>query len=159
MMHSYRTYISTSGPAVFFSFFFLMIRRPPRSTHCISSAASDVYKRQVQTLDPVEKKHSTVEKQFDLQGPVDAIDMGYAEQALNHDQIAKRSPEINQFARQSHQVGDGKGQNDCYPIRREQTTEARDNKIHRPRRFFQCHEYNEAADNEEQVNAVVAVGK
>ena len=24
----------------------LMIRRPPRSTHCISSAASDVYKRQ-----------------------------------------------------------------------------------------------------------------
>ena len=28
-------------------FFFLMIRRPPRSTHCISSAASDVYKRQV----------------------------------------------------------------------------------------------------------------
>eukprot|EP00825_Cyclidium_porcatum_P024781 TRINITY_DN27138_c0_g1_i1.p2 TRINITY_DN27138_c0_g1~~TRINITY_DN27138_c0_g1_i1.p2 ORF type:complete len:260 (+),score=87.45 TRINITY_DN27138_c0_g1_i1:96-875(+) len=26
-----------------------MIRRPPRSTHCISSAASDVYKRQVST--------------------------------------------------------------------------------------------------------------
>ena len=26
-----------------------MIRRPPRSTHCISSAASDVYKRQVRT--------------------------------------------------------------------------------------------------------------
>ena len=25
-----------------------MIRRPPRSTHCISSAASDVYKRQLQ---------------------------------------------------------------------------------------------------------------
>jgi len=24
-----------------------MIRRPPRSTHCISSAASDVYKRQI----------------------------------------------------------------------------------------------------------------
>jgi len=27
-----------------------MIRRPPRSTHCISSAASDVYKRQSQVL-------------------------------------------------------------------------------------------------------------
>jgi len=27
-----------------------MIRRPPRSTHCISSAASDVYKRQVRRL-------------------------------------------------------------------------------------------------------------
>eukprot|EP00825_Cyclidium_porcatum_P016794 TRINITY_DN19703_c0_g1_i2.p2 TRINITY_DN19703_c0_g1~~TRINITY_DN19703_c0_g1_i2.p2 ORF type:complete len:155 (-),score=9.11 TRINITY_DN19703_c0_g1_i2:132-596(-) len=32
------------------SCFFLMIRRPPRSTHCISSAASDVYKRQVHYL-------------------------------------------------------------------------------------------------------------
>ena len=32
----------------FFFFFFLMIRRQPRSTHCISSAASDVYKRQAQ---------------------------------------------------------------------------------------------------------------
>eukprot|EP00826_Nyctotherus_ovalis_P049867 TRINITY_DN6056_c0_g1_i14.p1 TRINITY_DN6056_c0_g1~~TRINITY_DN6056_c0_g1_i14.p1 ORF type:complete len:273 (-),score=76.43 TRINITY_DN6056_c0_g1_i14:159-914(-) len=32
-----------------------MIRRPPRSTHCISSAASDVYKRQ-------EKKRVVVEK-------------------------------------------------------------------------------------------------
>ena len=31
-----------------------MIRRPPRSTHCISSAASDVYKRQVVDVD--EKK-------------------------------------------------------------------------------------------------------
>ena len=30
------------------SYGFLMIRRPPRSTHCISSAASDVYKRQLQ---------------------------------------------------------------------------------------------------------------
>eukprot|EP00657_Telonema_sp_P-1_P012909 TRINITY_DN97_c0_g1_i2.p1 TRINITY_DN97_c0_g1~~TRINITY_DN97_c0_g1_i2.p1 ORF type:complete len:108 (-),score=46.08 TRINITY_DN97_c0_g1_i2:126-449(-) len=30
-------------------FFFLMIRRPPRSTQSRSSAASDVYKRQVKT--------------------------------------------------------------------------------------------------------------
>ena len=29
-------------------FFFLMIRRPPRSTQSRSSAASDVYKRQIQ---------------------------------------------------------------------------------------------------------------
>ena len=34
----------------FFFFFFLMIRRQPRSTHCISSAASDVYKRQMNIL-------------------------------------------------------------------------------------------------------------
>ena len=33
-----------------FCFFFLMIRRPPRSTQSRSSAASDVYKRQGITL-------------------------------------------------------------------------------------------------------------
>eukprot|EP00825_Cyclidium_porcatum_P040660 TRINITY_DN5194_c0_g1_i8.p5 TRINITY_DN5194_c0_g1~~TRINITY_DN5194_c0_g1_i8.p5 ORF type:complete len:104 (-),score=31.45 TRINITY_DN5194_c0_g1_i8:540-851(-) len=38
--------LSSSPGLVFLVFFFLMIRRPPRSTHCISSAASDVYKRQ-----------------------------------------------------------------------------------------------------------------
>ena len=31
-----------------------MIRRPPRSTHCISSAASDVYKRQLVANDYME---------------------------------------------------------------------------------------------------------
>src|SRR5450756_3210840 len=36
---------------VLFFFFFLMIRRPPRSTQSRSSAASDVYKRQVQDHD------------------------------------------------------------------------------------------------------------
>eukprot|EP00826_Nyctotherus_ovalis_P040761 TRINITY_DN4042_c0_g1_i13.p2 TRINITY_DN4042_c0_g1~~TRINITY_DN4042_c0_g1_i13.p2 ORF type:complete len:130 (-),score=42.50 TRINITY_DN4042_c0_g1_i13:369-734(-) len=33
-----------------------MIRRPPRSTHCISSAASDVYKRQILVYDITRKK-------------------------------------------------------------------------------------------------------
>ena len=37
---------------VFLCFFFLMIRRPPRSTLDRSSAASDVYKRQVYHLTP-----------------------------------------------------------------------------------------------------------
>src|SRR5665647_46041 len=37
-------------------FFFLMIRRPPRSTPLYSSAASDVYKRQAQNLTPHEVK-------------------------------------------------------------------------------------------------------
>eukprot|EP00825_Cyclidium_porcatum_P015199 TRINITY_DN1844_c0_g1_i8.p1 TRINITY_DN1844_c0_g1~~TRINITY_DN1844_c0_g1_i8.p1 ORF type:complete len:406 (-),score=56.64 TRINITY_DN1844_c0_g1_i8:4-1221(-) len=34
-----------------------MIRRPPRSTHCISSAASDVYKRQIQKAGVIEQKY------------------------------------------------------------------------------------------------------
>ena len=38
-----------SNCATLFLFFFLMIRRPPRSTLDRSSAASDVYKRQAQS--------------------------------------------------------------------------------------------------------------
>eukprot|EP00826_Nyctotherus_ovalis_P052231 TRINITY_DN6598_c0_g2_i1.p1 TRINITY_DN6598_c0_g2~~TRINITY_DN6598_c0_g2_i1.p1 ORF type:complete len:136 (-),score=48.32 TRINITY_DN6598_c0_g2_i1:74-460(-) len=35
-----------------------MIRRPPRSTHCISSAASDVYKRQImESANPLEEPY------------------------------------------------------------------------------------------------------
>ena len=37
-----------------------MIRRPPRSTHCISSAASDVYKRQLEARSPL-LDHKVVE--------------------------------------------------------------------------------------------------
>eukprot|EP00826_Nyctotherus_ovalis_P059969 TRINITY_DN8386_c0_g2_i1.p2 TRINITY_DN8386_c0_g2~~TRINITY_DN8386_c0_g2_i1.p2 ORF type:complete len:153 (-),score=15.77 TRINITY_DN8386_c0_g2_i1:299-733(-) len=45
-----------------------MIRRPPRSTHCISSAASDVYKRQsydcinfnIQKFNTMEETKSTI---------------------------------------------------------------------------------------------------
>ena len=33
-----------------------MIRRPPRSTHCISSAASDVYKRQIKGKKAIDDK-------------------------------------------------------------------------------------------------------
>ncbi|WP_460413975.1 alpha/beta fold hydrolase, partial [Staphylococcus aureus] len=51
---------------------FLMIRRPPRSTQGVSSAASDVYKRQVPTLlingehDPLikDKNHFKLEAHF-----------------------------------------------------------------------------------------------
>ena len=40
-------------------FFFLMIRRPPRSTLDRSSAASDVYKRQIQVEGPDEPPELT----------------------------------------------------------------------------------------------------
>ena len=46
-------------------FFFLMIRRPPRSTQSRSSAASDVYKRQVMAVVPSKfHKDSNVEMKF-----------------------------------------------------------------------------------------------
>ena len=39
-------YVNLTRPLILTSVFFLMIRRPPRSTLDRSSAASDVYKRQ-----------------------------------------------------------------------------------------------------------------
>eukprot|EP00825_Cyclidium_porcatum_P004233 TRINITY_DN11971_c0_g1_i1.p2 TRINITY_DN11971_c0_g1~~TRINITY_DN11971_c0_g1_i1.p2 ORF type:complete len:101 (+),score=21.79 TRINITY_DN11971_c0_g1_i1:81-383(+) len=45
-----------------------MIRRPPRSTHCISSAASDVYKRQIES-----KYSHLLEAASNIQQAIDAI--------------------------------------------------------------------------------------
>eukprot|EP00831_Metopus_contortus_P020455 TRINITY_DN19002_c0_g1_i2.p1 TRINITY_DN19002_c0_g1~~TRINITY_DN19002_c0_g1_i2.p1 ORF type:complete len:365 (-),score=85.71 TRINITY_DN19002_c0_g1_i2:117-1211(-) len=51
-------------------FFFLMIRRPPRSTQGVSSAASDVYKRQVSTQSTwVEQSLETFTLEERLEGP------------------------------------------------------------------------------------------
>ena len=38
-----------------------MIRRPPRSTHCISSAASDVYKRQLDNYSELSDQFNNVD--------------------------------------------------------------------------------------------------
>eukprot|EP00825_Cyclidium_porcatum_P042644 TRINITY_DN5880_c0_g1_i1.p2 TRINITY_DN5880_c0_g1~~TRINITY_DN5880_c0_g1_i1.p2 ORF type:complete len:179 (+),score=38.99 TRINITY_DN5880_c0_g1_i1:109-645(+) len=42
-----------------------MIRRPPRSTHCISSAASDVYKRQTQREQRLQKERDEINQRPD----------------------------------------------------------------------------------------------
>eukprot|EP00831_Metopus_contortus_P047981 TRINITY_DN3891_c0_g1_i9.p1 TRINITY_DN3891_c0_g1~~TRINITY_DN3891_c0_g1_i9.p1 ORF type:complete len:124 (-),score=36.90 TRINITY_DN3891_c0_g1_i9:40-411(-) len=49
---------------MFIFFFFLMIRRPPRSTQGVSSAASDVYKRQVKNCKPEDFKGSSSHAQI-----------------------------------------------------------------------------------------------
>ena len=46
--------------------FFLMIRRPPRSTRKESSAASDVYKRQVIEERDIEKNYLLEDKEQDV---------------------------------------------------------------------------------------------
>ena len=69
-----------------------MIRRPPRSTHCISSAASDVYKRQPSSPSPqtncdicpngamgielqnIIDGNTTCEQAYDIVGCVNVID-------------------------------------------------------------------------------------
>eukprot|EP00831_Metopus_contortus_P037811 TRINITY_DN2978_c0_g1_i2.p2 TRINITY_DN2978_c0_g1~~TRINITY_DN2978_c0_g1_i2.p2 ORF type:complete len:169 (+),score=40.17 TRINITY_DN2978_c0_g1_i2:29-535(+) len=62
-MFSVLMFVRLQVSALFF--FFLMIRRPPRSTQGVSSAASDVYKRQVSTQSTWEKS-----KAFDESAPI-----------------------------------------------------------------------------------------
>ena len=50
-----------------------MIRRPPRSTHCISSAASDVYKRQSQSRPRPRDPHRSLSLPRDRQSSLGAV--------------------------------------------------------------------------------------
>ena len=64
-------------------FFFLMIRRPPRSTLDRSSAASDVYKRQVEDVDAEAVQHGVLRLRELLDDVVDArVALREAEVAL-----------------------------------------------------------------------------
>eukprot|EP00969_Alexandrium_andersonii_P319537 14116038-Alexandrium_andersonii.AAC.1 len=56
-----------------------MIRRPPRSTRCISSAASDVYKRQDQQRAPVQDEASSASNS-DLEDDLGAIEEGQVDE-------------------------------------------------------------------------------
>ena len=64
-----------------------MIRRPPRSTHCISSAASDVYKRQGIDLAPdyLEKTERALKpwsRAATMQGAAEALPLDTASQDI-----------------------------------------------------------------------------
>ena len=67
----------------------------------------------VQTLKPVKQKHSTIEQQFNFERPIDAVDVRYAKEAVNHDQVAKGRLYVDQFSGQTKQVSYGEGKN--YP--------------------------------------------
>eukprot|EP00825_Cyclidium_porcatum_P035761 TRINITY_DN3752_c0_g2_i1.p1 TRINITY_DN3752_c0_g2~~TRINITY_DN3752_c0_g2_i1.p1 ORF type:complete len:174 (+),score=25.00 TRINITY_DN3752_c0_g2_i1:123-644(+) len=61
-----------------------MIRRPPRSTHCISSAASDVYKRQGINAEYMGLTNCTDYQFFEINGTFDI------EQSVDSQQLAKQ---------------------------------------------------------------------
>ena len=78
-----------------------MIRRPPRSTHCISSAASDVYKRQADGTEftqsnswsnscPVLYPGRTVDCTFVFEMPQDKIDNATLRVLASWDHMAPR---------------------------------------------------------------------
>ena len=83
--------------------------------------------------------------------------MRHPQQGVEHQPIGQRRACIHQLARQAQPVGDGEGQQHADPIRRVQPREARDHKIHRGAGAVKCHEDDKAADDEEQVDAEVAV--
>ena len=57
---------------LFFFFLFLMIRRPPRSTQSRSSAASDVYKRQIMDISQEENTED-----FHKISAINPVESGY----------------------------------------------------------------------------------
>eukprot|EP00831_Metopus_contortus_P068108 TRINITY_DN60858_c0_g1_i1.p1 TRINITY_DN60858_c0_g1~~TRINITY_DN60858_c0_g1_i1.p1 ORF type:complete len:255 (-),score=60.57 TRINITY_DN60858_c0_g1_i1:85-849(-) len=63
-------------------FFFLMIRRPPRSTQGVSSAASDVYKRQYQR-----RVHGDVDLAIQIGQALKDVDLYFFEEPIQPDNI------------------------------------------------------------------------
>eukprot|EP00825_Cyclidium_porcatum_P018058 TRINITY_DN20692_c0_g1_i1.p1 TRINITY_DN20692_c0_g1~~TRINITY_DN20692_c0_g1_i1.p1 ORF type:complete len:232 (-),score=57.32 TRINITY_DN20692_c0_g1_i1:122-817(-) len=64
-----------------------MIRRPPRSTHCISSAASDVYKRQIMDWNDQTQKY--IRKQSIIDFIIEKYNIKEKEQTNLVDAVAK----------------------------------------------------------------------
>eukprot|EP00657_Telonema_sp_P-1_P008354 TRINITY_DN29360_c0_g1_i1.p1 TRINITY_DN29360_c0_g1~~TRINITY_DN29360_c0_g1_i1.p1 ORF type:complete len:149 (+),score=66.17 TRINITY_DN29360_c0_g1_i1:54-500(+) len=96
---------STQLSAVSLLFFFLMIRRPPRSTQSRSSAASDVYKRQGSgddvSLDGLMPSgHGGVMTQPPLHPviPEDGTGSAFLGSLACAIKVVDRSPSINKFA-------------------------------------------------------------
>ena len=62
--------------------------KPPRQ-HKVGQAQSQQAKQSVMDLvqasKSVEQKHSTIEQQFNFERPVDAVNMRYTKEAVNHD--------------------------------------------------------------------------
>ena len=85
--------------------------------------------------------------------------MRHTQQALDHGEIDGRTLHIDQLSGKSQPVGDQKRQNNCDPVGRIQATETRDDKIKRTLGSTQCHKYYKAADDKEQVDAVVSIRK
>eukprot|EP00826_Nyctotherus_ovalis_P022932 TRINITY_DN17680_c0_g1_i2.p1 TRINITY_DN17680_c0_g1~~TRINITY_DN17680_c0_g1_i2.p1 ORF type:complete len:234 (-),score=32.16 TRINITY_DN17680_c0_g1_i2:148-828(-) len=73
-----------------------MIRRPPRSTHCISSAASDVYKRQLLFNDFNEEQKDSLFKRVKREMPKRADEESvYHSELTNQRQIQRQLDLIN----------------------------------------------------------------
>eukprot|EP00825_Cyclidium_porcatum_P019246 TRINITY_DN21859_c0_g1_i1.p2 TRINITY_DN21859_c0_g1~~TRINITY_DN21859_c0_g1_i1.p2 ORF type:complete len:110 (-),score=28.36 TRINITY_DN21859_c0_g1_i1:589-918(-) len=82
-------------------FFFLRIRRPPRSTHCISSAASDVYKRQRKQIGQIVYRNTILEGLIECQ--VGSYDQNIVilqqgeKNRFNYSKISERGENLKQI--------------------------------------------------------------
>ena len=104
-----------------------------------------------------EQEHAGIEEQFDLQRPVHTVDMRHAKDAVDHEDVAQCLRQRHFLARQAEGACHREGQCHRHPVGRKQPRESRDHEVHAVARAVQRHEDDEAADDEKQVDAVVAL--
>ena len=104
----------------------------------------------------VPEQHLHIEEQFDLQGPVGAVQGLGPQDLLHHGEVQQPLSGGQPLERQAHAVDDGAGDQQGRPVAGKQPRETRHHEIRCRARALQRHEDHEPADQEEQVHPVVA---
>ncbi len=102
----------------------------------------------------VPEQHLHIEEQFDLQGPVGAIEMLCTQDLLHHREIEQCLAGRQLLQRQANRVHHRRRQQEGRPVRREQTGKPGHHEIRRRTRALQRHEDHEPADQEEKIDTV-----
>eukprot|EP00825_Cyclidium_porcatum_P031837 TRINITY_DN33784_c0_g1_i1.p4 TRINITY_DN33784_c0_g1~~TRINITY_DN33784_c0_g1_i1.p4 ORF type:complete len:110 (+),score=38.80 TRINITY_DN33784_c0_g1_i1:99-428(+) len=83
-----------------------MIRRPPRSTHCISSAASDVYKRQLvkYSKESLVNDQKKINEQFQVNELIEKLmeDNAAKQKAIDRRKLFQQLPQLPEDIKQFH---------------------------------------------------------
>ncbi len=103
----------------------------------------------------VPEQHLHIEEQFDLQGPVGAIEMLCAQDLLHHGEVQQPLSDGQPLERQAHGIDDGAGDQQGRPVAGKQPRETRHHEIRCRARALQRHEDHEPADQEEKIDAVL----
>lgn len=102
----------------------------------------------------VNEPHQPVKSQLHGQRPVHIVDVGHAEEALQHGQVYERLPRAAFKAGQAERSGDGEGQKHCRPVDRVESGGAVDHEVERRRGPLEAHKDNKAADHEKELYPV-----
>lgn len=104
-----------------------------------------------------QRRHSGVEDEFTREGPVDAIDMAEAEEFLKHREVEEGGQERECTVGESAGGECGGGEKDRGPVGWEEACKSGCGKVGGGAGVTERHEDDEAADDEEEFHAEVAM--